>query len=46
MTRNQWLWMQASVAVIASAAAAIRREARGIAAGELPSAPPPPATQQ
>ena len=35
MTREQWMWMRASVALVAAAAAAMRP------AGEAPAAPQP-----
>jgi len=41
MTRAAWLWTQASIAVIASAAASIRHQVRVAAAN-----PPPAAARQ
>ena len=41
MNRETWLWMQASVALMANAAAAIRR-AVGVAAGAQMPAPSAP----
>ena len=38
MNRQTWLWMQASVALVANAAAAIQRAARVVAAAPAPSA--------
>ena len=39
MNRQTWMWMQASVALMANAAAAIKRAANVAAAGPAPSAP-------
>jgi hypothetical protein len=41
MPRTQWLWMQASLAVMAAAAAAIRRDVRYVGAAAMPAAPAP-----
>jgi hypothetical protein len=41
MTREQWLWMQASVSLMAAAAAAIGRDAYDTGGAEKPA---PPAT--
>ena len=41
MTRSQWLWMQASLAVMAAASAAIRRDAYAAAAAQTPASPAP-----
>ncbi|HZQ71612.1 MAG TPA: hypothetical protein VFB08_01750 [Burkholderiales bacterium] len=37
MNRETWMWMQASVALMANAAAAIKRAASVAAAGPAPS---------
>ena len=39
MNRESWMWMQASVALVANAAAAIQRAASVAAAAPGPSAP-------
>jgi len=39
MNRQTWLWMQASVALVANAAAALKRAAGVVAAAPAPSAP-------
>jgi hypothetical protein len=41
MTRTQWLWMQASLAVMAAASAIIRRDAYAAAAAQTPASPAP-----
>jgi len=41
MTRSQWLWMQASLAVMAAASAVIRRDAYDAAAAQTPASPAP-----
>ena len=38
MTRNAWLWTQASIAVIAAAAASIRQQVRVAAVNAPPAA--------
>ena len=37
MNRQTWMWMQASVALVANAAAAIQREAADAAAAQTPA---------
>jgi len=37
MNRDTWMWMQASVALMANAAAAIRRAAAVAAAAQMPA---------
>ena len=39
MNRQTWLWMQASVALVANAAAVIQRAASVVAGAPAPSAP-------
>jgi hypothetical protein len=41
MPRTQSLWTQASLAVIAAAAAALTRDARSALAAEMPASPAP-----
>jgi hypothetical protein len=37
MNRQTWLWMQASVALVANAAAALQRAAGGVTAAPTPA---------
>jgi hypothetical protein len=39
MNKAQWLWMQASVALMRAAAAAMKRDARNADAAKVPSSP-------
>ena len=41
MNRETWMWMQASVALMAAASAKIRREAYDAALARIPASPPP-----
>jgi hypothetical protein len=41
MNRETWMWMQASVALMANAAAALEREARYAAAAQTAALPTP-----
>ena len=46
MKREQWMWMRASVAVMAAAAAAMKHVSRGSTVAEdLPAVPEPVAGQ-